>query len=146
MTQIGKVKKQSVSFFTTIFFFIGLIFGFILFDLADINLIGNANSNFYKADTYQSIFLTNGSVFFGKIIKQNENTIVLQDVYYLKSNNIQNQDSSEPIELGNLALVKVTNDIHSPENEAEIRLDQVLFIQNLSQGSRVLQSIRNGEN
>lgn len=146
MTQIGKVKNQSVSFLPFIFIFVGLIFGFIIFDLVGINLFGSNNSNFYKSDTYQSVFLTNGSVFFGKIIKQNESAIVLQDVYYLKSNDIQNQSGAESAELGNLALVKVTNDIHSPENEAEIRLDQVLFIQNLTLESRVLQSIRNGIN
>lgn len=145
MTQIGKVKNQPNSLIPIMFILVGLVLGFIIFGLVGFNLVGNSNSNFYKSDTYQSVFLTNGSVFFGKIINQNESTIILQDVYYLKSNDIQNK-AGGTVELGNLALVKVTNDIHSPENEAEIRLDQVLFIQNLTQESRVLQSIRNGIN
>lgn len=143
MTQIGKVKNQSGNGLNLVFLFIsGFIIAFIIFDAIGVNLIGTSTnkSDFYKRDTYQSIFLTNGSVFFGKVTNQSDTAIEIDDVYYLKASAIQQQDVA--VDANNLALVKVTDDIHSPENRAEIRLDQVLFIQNLDQNSKVLQSIR----
>lgn len=91
-----------------------------------------------KAEGYSAVFLTNGQVYFGNIVKQNSGTIVLENIYYLQTN------TSEPnaeVTEANMSLVKLGNELHGPTDEMRINRDHVLFTETLRDDSKVVQAI-----
>ncbi len=93
----------------------------------------------YKSD-YQAVFLNNGQVYFGKIVKENDDTIILKDVYYLKIKQ-DLQDSENKSDDSNLSLVKLGKEIHGPSNTMYIIRSNVLFTEELKNDSQVVQAI-----
>ncbi|MFH1255457.1 MAG: hypothetical protein V1667_03240 [bacterium] len=93
---------------------------------------------------YQAVFLSNGQVYFGKAVDANNQTLVLENIYYLRSSG--NPQSSEIPENDNFSLVKLGNEIHGPENRMSINLSHVLFVENLKPDSKVVEAIMAYEN
>ena len=95
---------------------------------------------------YQAVFLSNGQVYFGKVTDANNQTLVLENIYYLRSaNNLQiseAKDSSKTPETDNFSLVKLGNELHGPEDKMSINLSQVLFVEDLKYDSKVVEAIR----
>ena len=93
---------------------------------------------------YQAVFLTNGQVYFGKVADTNNQTMILEDIYYLRSaKNLQlseSQDASST-EADNFSLVKLGNELHGPEDRMSINLSQVLFVEDLKTNSKVVEAI-----
>ena len=94
-----------------------------------------------SASGWQAVFLSNGQVYFGKIIKETGSTVVLKDIYYL-----QVAQSPQPATEGqqaqqNLSLVKLGNELHGPRDEMKINRDHVLFTEDLKSDSRVVDAI-----
>ncbi|MBD3311826.1 MAG: hypothetical protein GF349_05065 [Candidatus Magasanikbacteria bacterium] len=90
---------------------------------------------------YQAVFLNNGQVYFGKIEKRDSDLVKLVDIYYLQVNQgLQNQDADSEGQ-PDMSLVKLGNELHGPEDEMEIILENILFIENLSKDSKVLRAI-----
>jgi hypothetical protein len=97
---------------------------------------------------YQAVFLTNGQSYFGKVASPNEKYIALTDVYYLvlkqplqnqnNSDQGQNQDQAKP----EYTLVKLGKEMHGPTSMS-INKDQILFIENLADDSKVVTAIKN---
>ena len=95
---------------------------------------------------YQAVFLNNGQVYFGKIIAQDNNFVKLNDIYYLQLNqDLQNQ-GGDILNQPDMSLIKLGNELHGPEDEMEIILNNILFIENLARDSKVLKAIRNYKN
>lgn len=88
-------------------------------------------------DAYQAVFLSNGQVYFGKIVSRGWKTINIQDVYYLQVKNIPTSSVSSD----DLSLIKLGNELHGPEDGLEINWQQVLFIETLRHDSRVVSAI-----
>lgn len=89
---------------------------------------------------YQAVFLSDGQVYFGRIVRETGSTIVLQDIYYLKN--------PGPLQAGRvgeappeLAMVKLGNEVHGPQDEMRINREHVLFTETLKQDSKVVQAI-----
>jgi len=98
----------------------------------------------FKA-TWQAVFLTNGQVYFGKVVKVRADSIVLRDIYYLQVVNQPLQrsaldDSAQDPEQ-RLTLIKLGNEIHGPVDEMTINRDHVVIIEDLKDDSRVVQAI-----
>lgn len=95
---------------------------------------------------YQAVFLSNGQVYFGKITDANIQTLVLEDIYYLRSaGNLQTSDDKNQTaapETDNFSLVKLGNELHGPEDKMSINLSQVLFTEDLKADSKVVEAIR----
>lgn len=95
---------------------------------------------------YQAVFLSNGQVYFGKVTDANQQTLVLEDIYYLRSaGNLQISDtknSTSTAETDNFSLIKLGKEIHGPEDRMSINLGQVLFVENLQPASKVVEAIR----
>lgn len=92
--------------------------------------------------TWQAVFLSNGQVYFGKVVKQSKDTIVVKDIYYLQVNQAiqpKEQNQAQP----ELSLVKLGNELHGPTDEMRINRIQVLFIEDLKPDSRVVTAISN---
>jgi hypothetical protein len=94
---------------------------------------------------YQAVFLSNDQVYFGNISKENDGWVNLEDVYYLKVEQklqgqtdmpTSSQSSSE------ITLKKLGNELHGPKDKMKINKKQILFIEHLSQDSKVVSAIK----
>lgn len=93
-----------------------------------------------QSGEYQAVFLTNGQVYFGKLAKKHSEYLVLTDIFYLQANKaIQ---SGSDVDKQDMALVKLGNELHGPKDRMEINKDQVLFIEDLSEASKVMEAIK----
>jgi len=93
--------------------------------------------------TWQAVFLSNGQVYFGKVTKQNKDTVVVKDIYYLQVNQaIQPKDQTDTTQ-PELSLIKLGNELHGPTDEMKINRLHVLFIEDLKPDSRVVTAINN---
>src|SRR3989338_4625865 len=93
---------------------------------------GYDKKSFIDPDVYQSIFLTNDQIYFGRLKNISSDYLILSDVYYVKVN-----------ENGAGQLVKLgAGEPHSPKNEMIINQDQVLFWENLRSDSAVVKTIQ----
>ena len=84
-------------------------------------------------NSYQSVFLVGGQVFFGKLQEQGDSYFVLSDVFYLS---VADQPGAQG------QLIKRGNEIHGPKDPMIIPVNEVLFIENLRDDSQVATAIR----
>ena len=99
---------------------------------------------------YSAIFLTNGQVYFGKIVSRTDQELDIQDIYYLQVNqNIQQADQTTsskatptPSPSPQVSLVKLGNELHGPNDRMRINISQVLFTESLKSDSKVVKAIQ----
>lgn len=100
---------------------------------------------------YQAVFLTDGQAYFGKLEPFTDKAMKLKDVYYLRSGNTSDSDaakeSSNPQDSGNeqtpgVELIKLGGEVHGPQDELIIMLDQLSFYENLKSDSKVVETIK----
>jgi hypothetical protein len=95
--------------------------------------------------SYQAVFLTNGQVYFGQLTNRHKTYVTLTNVYYLQLKQpLQGQEQSN-VNSNDLALVKLGKELHGPTDKMEILRNNILFIEDLSSNSAVLQAIRDYE-
>ena len=105
-----------------------------------------------NAKGYQSVFLTNGQVYFGKVSTSGR-WIKLTDIYYLQVTQPLQQASSEsnaaPQSTGTAAnnqpnsqLIKLGSELHGPTDAMYIEKDKVLFWENMKDDSKVVSAIK----
>lgn len=106
-------------------------------------LSGNKTPSAAKPKPYQAVFLTNGQVYFGKIVKTTTNDTYLNDIYYLQVQqplqppDPNKKDSQQP----QLQLVKLGNELHKPKDEMVIKNLQILFTEEIQNDGQVGQAI-----
>lgn len=99
---------------------------------------------------YQAVFLTNGQVYFGKIIKMTTELVQLSDIYYLQVQQpIQPPEKPEEKpslesqgDQPKLTLVKLGNEIHGPTDSMNINRDHILFWEDLKESGQVIEAIK----
>lgn len=98
---------------------------------------------------YQAVFFTNGQVYFGKLQAFNDQYLKLTDVYYLQTQQAE-QDTKNlqktSTDQNNVQLTKLGGEIHGPQDEMIISKDQVLFYENLKSDGKVSTSISKFKN
>lgn len=82
-------------------------------------------------NAYQSVFLVNGSSYYGKLEPQGDQWFVLSDVFYL---NVSDQAGAQ--------LIKRGSEPWGPRDPMIIPKDQILVIENLRDDSDVVVAIR----
>ncbi len=96
---------------------------------------------------WKAVFLTNEQVYFGHVINEKSDPIVLRDIYYLQVKQPLQQlgegQNSPNLNQPQMALVKLGNELHGPEDEMRINKDHLLFIENLKDDGRVVKAINN---
>lgn len=104
--------------------------------------------NWSDPTKYQAVFLSNGQIYFGQVVDVNSQTLVLEDIYYLRmSQALQTGTEDLPAQAGdeptadNFSLIKLGNEIHGPEDRMNINIDHVLFIEDLQDRSKVVEAI-----
>lgn len=95
--------------------------------------------------SYSAVFITNGQVYFGKIVSKNDSEFILSDVYYLQLSESSQTTAATQDQLSEpkFSLIKLGNEIHGPTDKLYINSSQVLFYEDLREDSRVVQSIKN---
>ncbi|MFH1183304.1 MAG: hypothetical protein V1690_03510 [Candidatus Moraniibacteriota bacterium] len=99
---------------------------------------------------YQAVFLTNGQVYFGKINASSTTYLELVDIYYLQVKPVlqqgdegnQNANNNSQQQKTELSLVKLGNELHGPLDRMMINKDQVVFVEDLKDDSKVTDAIR----
>lgn len=92
---------------------------------------------------WQAVFLTDGQVYFGKLSNFNTRFALLDQVYYLKFSQGLQQGDLNNVSSQQLNLIKLGGEAHGPENRMYIAKDKILFLENLKDGSSVVQAITN---
>lgn len=97
---------------------------------------------FASRDTYKAVFLTNGQVYFGKILNERGAYVRVRDIFYLQvRQTIQPREGAEqPAQ--NLDLIKLGDEVHQPTDEMRVNRDQILFIENLKSDSQIVTAIK----
>ena len=95
---------------------------------------------------WQAVFLTNGQVYFGKVVKSNQAEVIVEDIYYLQvtqplQQTAEGEKKANP--QNELSLVKLGSELHGPTDAMHINRDQILFIEDLKDDSSVTQAINN---
>ena len=97
------------------------------------------NKNKSMSDGYRAIFLDNNQVYFAKIKDMGGEYVTIADVYYFGRNNGQSGTDD-------IVLVKLGSEVHGPTDEMKILGNHILYIEKLSDDSRVLQAITEYKN
>ena len=100
------------------------------------------NRGMISKDTYQAVFLANGQVYFGKVTCLKKQYVELKDIYYLQMKQALQNQSADLLNQPDLSLIKLGNELHGPTDEMYINRDQVLFVENLKEDSKVVQAIK----
>jgi hypothetical protein len=77
----------------------------------------------------QAVFLTNGQVYFGKMTAPGGDFYYLRHVYYLSTTKNAR------------TLLRLTNDVHAPEDEVVINRASILYVENLRPSGKASQLI-----
>ena len=94
----------------------------------------------YKPHGYQAVFLANGQVYFGTVQSKTRNDIELTSIYYLQSQKTSTDTTDQT--QSDLKLIKLGNELHGPTDEMLINRQQVLFVENLRDDSKVVKAIK----
>jgi hypothetical protein len=86
---------------------------------------GSSFPSAIDSSTYQAVFLSNGQIFFGKLTAGDDSYDYLRHVYFLQSSVTSRGSSSGQ------QLIKLTKEIHGPEDLMVIARSQILYIENL---------------
>lgn len=115
-----------------------------LLGLAYKNTLGASSQ--IKSDKFQAVFLNSadGQVYFGKLKELDKDYYKLEDIYYVRVEQVQPNPKEQPQQ--NISLAKLGNEIHGPEDVMFIRKDQVMFWENLKDDGQVVKAINDYKN
>lgn len=102
-----------------------------------------------KTKQYQAVFLTNGQVYFGKMVDGESKYIKLTNVYYLQvQQDVQQSKTTTGTSAGSnastqqVSLAKLGGELHGPEDSMYIARDQMLFWENIKDSGKVAKAIK----
>ena len=98
-------------------------------------------AKFVDESKQQAVFLTNGQVYFGKIVGVTSDYVDLQAIYYLNSQQ-QPESTKSTEQQTSFSLVKLGCELHGPSDQMVINRDQVSFWENLSDNGKVAKAIK----
>ncbi|HPI67260.1 MAG TPA: hypothetical protein PKZ16_01835 [bacterium] len=93
---------------------------------------------------WQAIFLADGQVYFGKVTTENSRTIIIKNIYYLQTPGVIQQGGGDNINKQGteISLIKLGNEVHGPTDEMRINRQQVLFVEDLKDDSKIVKAIK----
>jgi hypothetical protein len=81
-----------------------------------------------------AVFLTNNQVYFGTITGDGKDWLTLKNIYYI-------QKGSETGTNADVALMKLGNEVHGPEDMMLINRSQILFVEKLKSDGKMAKAI-----
>lgn len=124
------------------------VFSSVLITILVIAVIGATAALWFAKDNlerpganseYQAVFLSSGQVYFGKIKSKVGDTVLLTNIYYLQSN--ADVEGNIPEGSPAFSLVKLGDELHSPQDRMEINKDYIMYIEDLQDDSAVIEAI-----
>lgn len=100
--------------------------------------------NQVDSSKYQAVFLSNGQVYFGKLHDYYIGRPYLTNVYYIQSPTSSSSNSGSAQADTSQQLVKLGSEVHAPENEMILNKSSIVFVENLTDKSKVVQ-LMNGK-
>jgi FlaG/FlaF family flagellin (archaellin) len=94
-----------------------------------------------QGDKYQAVFLnsSDGQVYFGKLTVLNKDYYKLEDIYYVRVQQVQPDKNTAAQQ--NISLAKLGSEIHGPQDVMYIRSEHVMFWENLKDDGQVVKAI-----
>ncbi len=115
---------------------------FFIILLAGLFWIFNQNKN-YASKNWQAVFLSDGQIYFGKIIKEDKQNLILENIYYLKDQGSLQQGSNNLNKVGqDVSLIKLGTELHGPQDQMRINQCHILFIEELKDNSKIVNAIK----
>lgn len=93
---------------------------------------------------WQAVFLSNGQVYFGRLEGLSGDFVKLEEIYYLQlaqAPQPSDQKEKQQQQPAQVSLVKLGNELHGPEDMMTINRNQILFIEDMKPGSKVVEAI-----
>lgn len=107
----------------------------------------NRSNEYSQVNTkeYQAVFLSNGQVYFGKLVSINSSYAKLDNIFYLQAKQSVQPKQQDQTNTNNndVQLVKLGNELHGPEDAMVINRSEILFWENLKSNGKVTQAIDN---
>ena len=102
----------------------------------------NRETHYVEQEKAQAVFLTNGQVYFGKIVAITDGYIDLRSIYYLNTQQQpETQKDQDANSQTNFSLVKLGCELHGPMDQMIINREQVSFWENLKSDGKVAKAI-----
>lgn len=98
-------------------------------------------AKFVSKDKYQAVFLNGGQVYFGKILKLNDQYMTVADIYYLRVNQQVQPGQQQSANQNDISLVKLGCELHGPQDAMVINREQVVFWENLKDDGQVAKAV-----
>jgi hypothetical protein len=99
----------------------------------------------FSENNWQAVFLSTGEVYFGHVLNEKSDPVLLRDIFYLQSKqSLQQAQAGEIAASANqneLSLVKLGNELHGPIDEMRINRSHILYMETLKTESLVVKSI-----
>jgi len=86
---------------------------------------------------YQAVFLANGQTYFGRYYDRFGAYAKIEDVYYL-----QQSSTTDPTGTSDTRIVRRGQELHAPAPRMLIPKSQILFVEDLTDGSPIAQFMR----
>lgn len=103
--------------------------------------------NNVKQDQRQAVFLSDGQSYFGDITGMNSETVILENIYYLRfDQQVQPEEQQTEDDDNQVSLIKLGDELHGPEDRMHINADEVVFWENLKSDGQVAQAIEANAN
>ena len=94
--------------------------------------------------SWQAIFLTNDQTYFGQVVSENSDSVVIKNIYYLQDI-INLHQGAEQIPK-DFSLIKLGNEVHGPYDEMRINREHILFVEDLTEDAKIVEAINKYEN
>lgn len=99
-----------------------------------------AENSYVDKNKLQAVFLNTGQVYFGNVKSLNSSYLVLDNIYYLQTNN-NGSSSTTSNSNTNVSLVKLGCELHAPYDQMVINRSQVTFWENLQDTGQVAKAV-----
>ena len=90
---------------------------------------------------WQSVFLTNGQVYFGHLRSAGKNYAALSNIFYIQAIQPLQQGAETPPP-PTLSLIKLGGELHGPEDIMYLSHQNILFWENMKDDAEVVKKIR----
>jgi hypothetical protein len=134
--EINKQNRIKPSRLPKIYFVIFLLF------ITAVYFFGSTVWMMLNTKGYQSVFMDNGQVYFGKL-STSGGYLKLTDVYYLQATqNLQQGVTLDQNKSPKVELIKLGGELHGPTDTMYLERSKMMFWENMREDSKVVEAIK----
>ncbi len=95
-------------------------------------------------EDWQAVFLSDGQIYFGKVVGETEDTVFLENIFYMKEKGSLHQGENNFNEQKkDVSLIKLGTELHKPTDRMRLNKEQIMFIEDLQNDSKIVRAILN---